>query len=178
MLQSAFLPAVFAGIDNLLVCLGIGLVPLDHRQRHRYALAFSAAEIIAALLGLAVGSRICATLARFAPVYFAAILSLCAASVLTLANMKTDLSRYLGSPYMIVCLPLMFSVDNFLTGATLSNVSSGQLRAVLMVGATGAVMSCAGLFLAAWVRTLFPRRLEFVAGGYLLLLAICAWMKE
>jgi putative Mn2+ efflux pump MntP len=157
--------------------LGIGLLPLSRRQQDEYALAFSVAEIMATLSGLAAGSWLWPPLSPLAERYPPAFLLMCGAAVLGIGAMKWDLSRWFGSPWVLFGLPLGFSVDNLLAGAALTKVDATPLGSAVLIGATGAAMSCGGLYLAGWVRTMIPRRPELVAGTYLLVLSLLQWMR-
>lgn len=176
-LSRLFYFALLGGADNLQACLGIGLLPFGRRQRQAYAIAFSAAEVIASALGPAIGSRLRAPWILLAERYPPVVLLLFGAAILGLAVNKRDLTRWFGNPWMILGVPLLFSVDNFLMGAESSVAEAAPWFFAVVNGSTGAAMSCGGLYLGIWVRRMRPRLPDFIAGGYLLLLSLKLWIR-
>jgi len=172
-----FISAVLSGIDNLQACSAIGCLALAPGQRRWYAFAFSTAETVAPLVGLALGGLLWPAVLRTVNRYLPMILLLCGLGILAFAIKNRDAALWFDRPGMMVGLPLLLSVDNLLAGVGLSAIHSPMLPSVLIIGATGAVMSCAGLYLGAWVRALVPRRLEFGASIYLCLLSIQMLVK-
>jgi manganese efflux pump family protein len=177
MLWLLLLSGLLAGVDNLQACLAIGLLPLKPDQRRRYAIAFSTAETVAPLLGLTLGGLLLPALFEHLDNSSPLILLLCGLGILALAIKNREVAPWFVRPGMMIRLPLLLSVDNLLAGIGLSAIHAPVLASVLIIGATGAAMSCAGLYLGASIRAIVPRRLEFAAGVYLCLLSIGMLMK-
>jgi putative Mn2+ efflux pump MntP len=167
-----FLSAVLSGVDNLQACSAIGSLGFARDQRRWYAFAFSTAETVAPLLGLALGGVLWPAIFRRVDRYSPLILLLCGVGILWFAIRNRDVVRWFGRPRMIVGLPLLLSVDNLLAGVGLSSIHSPLLASALIIGGTGAAMSCAGLYLGTYIRAVVPRRLEFAASVYLCLVSI------
>jgi putative Mn2+ efflux pump MntP len=172
-----FISAVLSGVDNLQACSAIGSLALARDQRRWYAFAFSTAETVAPLVGMTLGGLLWPAIFRTVDRYSPVILSLCGLGILSCAIKNRDAARWFDRPGMMVGLPLLLSVDNLLAGVGLSAIHSPLLPSVLIIGATGAAMSCAGLYLGARLRALVPRRMEFAAGVYLCLLSIQMLVK-
>jgi putative Mn2+ efflux pump MntP len=164
---------VLAGLDNLQVCSSLGLLPIRRARKHLYALAFSACETLAPLLGLAIGQALLrlsnGAVARAGP----AVLLACGVAVIVLALRNDDgVGEFVNSRGLLVGLPLSLSTDNLLAGIGLGAIHFPIVTSALIIGLVSAAMSCAGLYLGAWVRRFVPKRIELVVGAYLCVLAV------
>ncbi|HEY6392001.1 MAG TPA: manganese efflux pump [Bryobacteraceae bacterium] len=163
---------ILAGLDNLQVCSSVGLVPLQGPRRHALAAAFSICEIMAPLIGLALGHLL---LSALQPV------SAKAGPIMVLVCGVVVLIRF-GSPAwdsrMLFGLPISLSLDNLTVGAGIGALPGPAIPPALLIGAISALMSCAGLYCGAWLRRFAPRRIELVAGSYLCLLAVRMLISE
>ena len=178
MLQSLFPSALSAGIDNLVVCTGVGLLTVNLRQRYSYALAFSASEIIATFAGMLVRTQVPGSVAVLNDGHTSVLLSLCGGVVLTLTFLKRDGSGSLSSPWIRFGLPLVFSLDNCLLGATLSLSDPAASRGAAIIGTTGATMSVIGLALGILLRLLVPHRTELVGSGWFIVAAVAERLRR
>jgi putative Mn2+ efflux pump MntP len=177
MLGAVLLFGVLAGVDNLQVCSSIGLLPIERRRRHLLAAAFSLCEIAAPLLGLLLGHLLLRSLEGAAAKAGPLLMLLCGGAVLLWDRLPGLSSRPVRSSSLLFGLPLSLSLDNLLGGAGISALHYPMIPAALLIGLVSASMSCAGLYLGAWLRRLVrwrvaPWVLEPAVGVYLCLLAV------
>jgi putative Mn2+ efflux pump MntP len=175
MIGAILLFGVLAGLDNLQVCSSIALLPIERRRMHALAATFSLCEMAAPLLGLVVGRTALNLLDPRAALAGPLMTLVCGATVLICALRKEDVGTFAGSRVMLG-LPLSLSLDNLIAGVGVSAIHYPVWPAALMIGAVSALMSCAGLYAAGFVRTrllkLFPVPLEGMVGVYLCFLAV------
>jgi len=173
MLGAILVFGVLAGLDNLQVCSSIGMLPIRRARKHLYALAFSACETLSPLVGLAIGQALLrlsnGAVAKAGP----AVLLACGVAVVVLAlRSDDDVSGFVNGRGLLVGLPLSLSFDNLLAGVGLGAIHFPIVTSALVIGLVSAAMSCAGLYLGAWVRRFVPKRIEVVVGAYLCVLAV------
>jgi putative Mn2+ efflux pump MntP len=101
MLGAVLLFGVLAGIDNLQVCSSIGFLPIDRRQRHLLALAFSLCETAAPLVGLALGHLLLGWIGDAAAKAGPLLMLLCGAAVLMGAFQRDKVA---GGAGRLACL--------------------------------------------------------------------------
>jgi putative Mn2+ efflux pump MntP len=166
---------VLAGLDNLQVCAGLGLLALERRQKHSLAAAFLVCELGMALLGFTVARGVLGLFQPFARVLPPLLTLLCGATVLA-SSLKDKAALSPDSTFFAFGLPLSLSFDNLFAGAAAGTWPCGALAASLSIGLVGGVLSCLGLYGAAWLRQRLPSRLtsraDTVIGAYLCLLAL------
>jgi putative Mn2+ efflux pump MntP len=169
---------VLAGLDNLQVCSSIGLLPIRRARKHLYALAFSACETLSPLLGLAIGQGLLrltgGAIAKAGP----AVLLACGVAVVVLALRDDDLTGFANGRGLLLGLPLSLSFDNLLAGVGLGAIHYPIVTSALIVGLVSAAMSCIGLYLGAAVRRFVPKRIEWVVGAYLCVLAVRTFFTD
>ena len=175
MVGTVLLGGVMAGLDNLEVCAGVGLLPMRPLRRLQLAGAFTACETIAPVLGVILGQAILSQLRPVARIAEPVMTIVCAAVVVVLALTRTpDDDESESRP--LFGLPLALSFDNLAAGVGLSPFASPAWLAALLLGFVSASMSCLGLYGGSWVRRRFtrflPARVEWIVGGYLGILAI------
>ena len=160
---------LLAGSDNLQACSALGLLPLQRRRLHLFAAAFSLSEIGAAAAGLALGHALRGTLAAVAA--WAPPLVLLACGVLALARILGggDVDRLVNRGAFLFGVPLSLGLDNLVSGAGIGLAAYPLLPALLIVGATGAAMSCVGLYAGSWLRgrRLLPARAALLPAAWL-----------
>ncbi len=172
MLGAVFLLGMVAGIDNLQVCASIGLLPMGRARKHVLALAFSACEALAPLVGLIGGRLLLKTMGRAAAVAGPVAVLLCGLAVIVIALHDHDVSEVVDSRGMLYGLPLSLSLDNLLAGIGLGAMRLPILLSVLIIGFCSAAMSCIGLYFGAWLRRFIPGRAEVLAGALLCALGL------
>jgi putative Mn2+ efflux pump MntP len=79
MILAALCAGALAGLDNLQACASVGLLPLSSRVRVRLALAFSACEIAAPMIGLLMGQVALTAVGRYARIAGPVITIVCGA---------------------------------------------------------------------------------------------------
>jgi len=163
---------VLAGLDNLQVCSSLGLLRMTGRRRHCFALAFTFCETAAPLLGILAGNALLRMLAPVSRLAAPAVTIVCGIA-LVLSAFRGEDTAPAGT---LFGLPVSLSLDNVAAGMGISPMAHPAWAAALVVGATSAAMSCAGLYGAALLRPVFARlapvRAGFVVGGYLCLISI------
>jgi len=93
-------------------------------------------------------------------------------AVVFLALRQEDVAEAANSDGVLFGLPLSLSLDNFLAGAGLGAIHFPILLSAVVIGLVSAAMSCAGLYMGAWMRRFLPRRMEIAVGAYLCLLGL------
>lgn len=171
MIGTVFLFGFLAGVDNLQVCSALGFLPIRRARRNLFALSFTLCETTAPLVGLALGHLLLrfagAAAARIGPFMMLA----CGIAILICALRGEDVSRLADGNKMILGVPVALSLDNLLAGVGISSLHYPVVISALLIGLVSAGMSCAGLYLCAWVRRFVPGRMEFAIGTYLCFLA-------
>ena len=167
MIGTVLLFGILAGLDNLQVCASLGLLPI--RRRHSLAFAFSVCELIAPLVGLALGRQLLSMLpaatAKAGPV----MLLVCGTVFLYRAFRRYRSKNEVAPPFL-AWLPPTLGLDNLLAGAAINGLPSPVLSA-LVIGSVSAAMSCAGLYLGSSLRRVLPNQFQLVAAGCLCALA-------
>jgi putative Mn2+ efflux pump MntP len=167
---------VLAGLDNLQVCSGLGLLPIGRARKLLVAAAFAVCETLAPLAGLAAGHLALRLPAEVAAKAGPVILLACGIAVLLLAFRQEDVTNLVNRRAMLFGLPLSLSLDNLAAGVGLGAVHYPVVWSALLIGLVSGAMSCAGLYLGALLlgpslRRFVPGRLEYAVGAYLCLLA-------
>jgi|SRR5579862_4382976 len=171
MLGTVLFFGVLAGVDNLQTCSAIGLLPICSARKHLLAVAFTACETMAPVIGLLLGRFLlwCAggTAARIGPFMMLS----CGVALLFCAVRGEDLASLVNGNRMIMGVPVALSVDNLLAGAGISALPYPVVVSALLIGLVSAAMSCVGIYLGAWIRRFLPSRIELAVGAYLCFLA-------
>jgi len=169
MLGTVILFGILAGVDNLQACSAIGLLPMHRARRYLLALAFTACETAAPLVGLAVGHFLLSW-TRGAGSKIGPLMTLaCGIGILSFP-FRDEAPLVVNERKWIFGMPVALSFDNLLAGAGLSSVHYPLAISALLVGFISAAMSCIGLYLGAWIQRFLPRWMEFAVGAYLCLL--------
>lgn len=165
---------VVAGLDNLQVCSSLGLLPMERKRLHLFAMAFCLCELGGAVLGLQLGRSFINAMEPLGTMFAPAMMLLCGLAVIFLAyrNAAEGLPRFVNRRAVLFVLPVSLSVDNVVAGAGISFSSTPVLASAVAIGVISATMSCFGLYFANWVRNFLPKRVEMIAGAYMCLLAV------
>jgi len=177
MLPLVFVTAILSGLDNLQACTAIGLVPVRGCTRIRYAIAFSVAESIAPWFGIACAQLVRSTLFLQIDKYSPLMLLSCGLAMLILGLKQRDFSAMLDRPGALIVIPFALAIDNFFAGAGMAAIRAPLIASVLLIGASGSAMSCAGLFVGKWLREILPFRLDCAAGIYLCILTVAGLLR-
>lgn len=167
MLGAVIFLGVAAGVDNLQVCSSLGLLPLQRARKHQLALAFSACETLAPLLGLVAGHLLVTAFGPMAAKAGPVAVLLCGIGVIVFALRDRDVAGLANSRGLLGGLPVSLSLDNLLTGVGLGSMQSPVLLSALVIGTISAAMSCIGLYFGSWLRRFVPDRSEVLAGLFL-----------
>jgi putative Mn2+ efflux pump MntP len=162
---------ILAGLDNLEVVPALGLMGLPRSRRWMMAAGFAVFEAIMPLIGLTLGSM-CQTLLPIAEKTGPLTLIACAGLMMYMALREKDLSRLMGSGWMIVGLPLSLSLDNMVAGVGLGAVGYPILLSAVFIGLISGVMALAGLFCGRLIADWIPEKAEIICAAYLIVLGV------
>lgn len=171
------LAGLVAGLDNLLLGSSLGLLPLK-KTRFRLALAFAVCELLSPFLGLTFGHLLTANAEMTADWLQAICLLVLSGWVLAAMWRFGEIGRW-ASGNRILLLPVLFCIDNIVSGVLLVTQDYPIIPSALTVGAVSAILSFSSLYIGAGLRNaasrILPARLsrgpEWLCGISLGLLA-------
>ena len=167
---AALIFGFLAGLDNLQACTAIGACTMKRTRLLWLTAMFSACEVLSSVGGLVLGRAMLTLAGRTGDMIGPFLMLFCGALVVAGGVRPNGLLS--GGLFMF--LPLSLSADNLVAGAACGAMGR-SLEAGLIIGATGALMSCLGLYAGARLRRLGPSRMEPIAGLWLCLLAFRLW---
>jgi manganese efflux pump family protein len=174
---------LLAGLDNLQVGAGLGLVRMERARRLTLAGSFLLCETAMPLAGFALGSLVQRLAGPLAEGIGTLVLALCG-GLITFAALREQKeeekrSERLGSGWLLlIVLPVSLSFDNLFVGLGLGSLGYPVVVSSLLIGGVSGGLGCVGLFTGARVRRFLPEWAELLSGAYLVALAAFRFWKD
>jgi putative Mn2+ efflux pump MntP len=178
---------LLAGLDNLQVGAGLGLVRMERERRLALAGSFLLCETVMPLAGFGLGSLVQRIAGPMAEGIGTLVLALCGGLITFAAlrenrrEQKEDDKRTgrLGSGWLLlIVLPLSLSFDNLFVGLGLGSLGYPVVVSSLLIGGISGGLGCVGLFTGARVRRWIPEWAELLSGAYLVALAAFRFLRD
>jgi putative Mn2+ efflux pump MntP len=172
-LGSILILGLLAGMDNLQVGAGLGLVRMRPGRRAALGAAFMVCETGMPLAGLALGRLVERAAGPWAEGIGTLVLALCGGWIAAAALRGDDdqAESFAAGPLALVVLPLSLSFDNLFVGLGLGSLGYPVVLSALGIGVISGGLGCLGLFSGARLRRFVPARSELLSGAYLVALA-------
>lgn len=159
-------------LDSFRVSLGLGAMKLRPMRQVQIAFAFGLCDALAPLVGLLLGRSLVKYTGAWVEHLGPLVLCLYGVYVVYMARRYAGEEAREESPWMIFGLPLSMSLDNLVAGTSLGMIGFPLLLSVVVIGATSALMSLAGLWLARMAVNFLGVKTELVGGVALILIAL------
>lgn len=173
---------LLAGLDNLQVGAGLGLVRMERARRLALAGSFLLCETFMPLAGFGLGSLVQRIAGPLAEGIGTLVLALCG-GLITFAALREqkekEEEKRLGSVWLLlIVLPLSLSFDNLFVGLGLGSLGYPVVVSSLLIGGISGGLGCVGLLTGARVRRFIPEWAELLSGAYLVALAAFRFWKD
>jgi putative Mn2+ efflux pump MntP len=173
---------LLAGLDNLQVGAGLGLVRMGRERRLALAGSFLLCETAMPLAGFGLGNLVQRIAGPLAEGIGTLVLALCG-GLITFAALreqkeKEEEKRLASGWLLLIVLPLSLSFDNLFVGLGLGSLGYPVVVSSLLIGGISGGLGCAGLLTGARVRRWIPEWAELLSGAYLIALAAFRFWKE
>jgi putative Mn2+ efflux pump MntP len=155
------------GLDSFKAGLGLAALRRSWQRQAVLALAFGIFDGLGTFAGLALGGALTGPIA-IASSYVGPAMLIGYGFLLISISRKTPSDPDLGPQWMIVGVPLAFSIDNFVSGVALGLVQFPAPAAATIIGTISGLMAFAGLRFAG--TALRPFRLSPAWSGTMMLL--------
>jgi putative Mn2+ efflux pump MntP len=177
---------LLAGLDNLQVGAGLGLVRMERARRLALAGSFLLCETVMPLAGFGLGSLVQRIAGPLAEGIGTLVLALCG-GLITFAALRENRresreekgNENLASGWLLLLvLPLSLSFDNLFVGLGLGSLGYPVVVSSLLIGGISGGLGCVGLLAGARVRRFLPEWAELLSGAYLVALAAFRFWKD
>jgi putative Mn2+ efflux pump MntP len=173
---------LLAGLDNLQVGAGLGLVRMTRPRRLALAGSFLLCETAMPLAGFGLGSLVQRLAGPWAEGIGTLVLALCG-GLITFAALreekeKEEENRSGTGWLLLIVLPLSLSFDNLFVGLGLGSLGYPVVVSSLLIGGVSGGLGCVGLFTGDRVRRFLPDWAELLSGAYLVALAAFRFWKD
>jgi len=175
---------LLAGLDNLQVGAGLGLVRMERARRLALAGSFLLCETAMPLAGFGLGSLVQRLAGPLAEGIGTLVLALCG-GLITFAALrenrkeKKEEEKRIGSGWLLlIVLPLSLSFDNLFVGLGLGSLGYPVVVSSLLIGGVSGGLGCVGLLTGDRVRRWIPEWAELLSGAYLVALAVFRFWKD
>jgi putative Mn2+ efflux pump MntP len=182
-LGTVLLLGLLAGLDNLQVGAGLGLVRMPWERRFALAGSFLLCETAMPLAGFGLGSLVQRLAGPWSEGIGTLVLALCGVliTVTALREERGDekkAERLASGWLLLIVLPVTLSFDNLVVGLGLGSLGFPVVVSSLLIGGISGGLGCVGLFAGARVRRWFPEWSELLSGAYLVALALFRFWKD
>lgn len=160
------------GLDNLAAVIGLGLAGLALDRKLWLIGGFLVFETAMPVVGHGLGAGLAGTMAEAGEWLGAVFISLCGLLVLATALRHKTLSRFTGSPALLVLFALLLSFDNLLAGIGYGALDTSLLGAAMKLGVLSAAIGILGLVLGGALHRAVPRHAAMLGGVYLASLGV------
>ncbi len=165
-------------LDNLRISFVLGTLDLGREQRRLLPRFFGLFEGLMPLVGAMIGSVLLGPFAAGMEGIEVALLLGAGLLVLLGFRFKQNyIERLLGYRWVLIGLPLMFSLDNLLAGISLSTGTTkiiAGLISALAVGAVSGIVAAIGIGLGYRLRQRIPDQAPVIGGSLMLALGLIA----
>jgi len=173
---------LLAGLDNLQVGAGLGLVRMGRARRLALAGSFLLCETVMPLAGFGLGSLVQRLAGPLAEGIGTLVLALCGGLItftaLRESRKETGDENLTSGWLLLLVLPLSLSFDNLFVGLGLGSLGYPVVVSSLLIGGISGGLGCVGLFTGARVRRFLPEWVELLSGAYLVALAAFRFWKD
>jgi putative Mn2+ efflux pump MntP len=186
-LGTVLLLGLLAGLDNLQVGAGLGLVRMPWERRFALAGSFLLCETAMPLAGFGLGSLVQRLAGPWSEGIGTLVLALCGVLITVAAlrespegeEKRAERAERLSSGWLLlIVLPITLSFDNLVVGLGLGSLGFPVVVSSLLIGGISGGLGCVGLFAGARVRRWFPEWSELLSGAYLVALALFRFWKD
>ncbi len=181
-LGTVLILGLLAGLDNLQVGAGLGLVRMGRRRRLALAGSFLLCETAMPLVGFGLGNLVRRIAGPPAETIGTLVLALCG-GLITFAALRerrqeTVTKNFASGWLLLLVLPLSLSFDNLFVGLGLGSLGYPVVVSSLLIGGISGGLGCVGLYTSARLRRFLPEWAEPLTGAYLVALAAIRFWKD
>jgi putative Mn2+ efflux pump MntP len=165
-----FLLGLTLGLDSLRASLALGTIGLGRRRQVELAMAFALSDGLAPLAGFYFADYVVRFAGEWTEHLGALLLGAYAVHVIYASRYWAD--KKLDRSWILLGLPLSFSLDNLVAGASLGLVGKPALLTAVVFGTTSGLLSLAGFGASGIAFERMRPNLRWFAGVTLLMIAV------